>query len=192
MPTYKRRRTYYRRTRYARKRWTPYTSEVTIQPGQNQLGSGYFVQLTCPLIYGANESLTAAAAASSPSSAVTYTVCRPRLKGVFTSAPNNPITMLCAICYVPQSYEISNTAAAVANLATAYFYRHPENVVAWNRIDYVNNTGDTGEVSLYSITKRRLQTGDRMVCYILFKNDTDAAQLAPNFVGTFSCYLRTN
>lgn len=109
----------------------------------------------------------------------------------YTTAGLNYIVYL---CYVPNAATIDNGQNPIqdSNLRQAYFYLHPEYVLAWTRIDYMQNTGDSGEVNLYSRIKKRISPGDRLAVVLLSRNNSGNLVNISNVQGTFSCYLRTN
>ena len=183
-------RTYYRRYK---KKWTPYNTEVTVTPG-GQLNTGYYLENANNCIYGASNSLGNYATASDALSAVNYYVCRCRFKGVLVTPNIAGMTFVVYICYIPNAVAVDDGThpGATANLRSAYFYLHPEYVLAWTRLDYINSTGDTGEVSLYSRIKKRLSPGDRLAVCVLARNESGNQAAVPILNGTFSCYLRTN
>lgn len=184
-------RTYYYR-RY-KKKWTPYNTEVTVTP-QVQLPNTGYLENAAMCLFGASNSLGQYAAASDALSAVNYYVCRCRFKGVIQQPAAAGMYFVVYICYIPNAVSVDNGANAqqVVNLSTSYFYLHPEYVIAWTRIDYINGTGDTGEISLYSKIKKRLSPGDRIAICVLARNESGNQQPVPTVNGTFSCYLRTN
>lgn len=188
---YKSKRTYYRRYK---KKWTPYNSEVSVAAPGAQLASGYILENAVNCIYGSSNSLGAYAAASDALSAINYYVCRVRFKGVLLGTATQGVNYVIYLCYVPNAVTIDNGANPIqdSNLRDAYFYKHPEYVLAWTRLDYVNGTGDTGEVNLYSRIKKRLSPGDRLSIVVLSRNSSNAQQTLSSLQGTFSCYLRTN
>lgn len=188
---YRSRRTY---RRYARKKWTPYNSEVTITTPTNQLPQAYVLEQSAPCIYGSSNSLGNFASASDALSAVNYYVCRVRFKGVISNASAIGLNYIVYLCYVPNAATIGDGTTPIqsANLRQAYFYLHPEYVLAWTRIDYQTGTGDTGEIRLYSKIKKRVSPGDRICLVLLSRNDSAGAATISNLQGTFSCYLRTN
>lgn len=187
-------KTYRKRRYYRRKKWTPYNSEVTVNaPGQT-LTNGYALENAASCIYGASNSLGQYAAADTALSAVNYYVCRPRFKGVLSGPLPANVNYILYLCYIPNAVNVDTGTQPIAeaNLRSAYFYLHPEYVLAWTRLDYINNTGDTGEVSLYTKIKKRISPGDRLAFVVLARNNSNAAQSLVNVQGTFSCYLRTN
>lgn len=189
---YRSKRTYYRR--YARKKWTPYNSEVTITAPSSQLTNGYVLESAAPCIYGSSNSLGNFASASDALSAINYYVCRVRFKGVLSNVNVVGLNYIVYLCYVPNAASIDNGQNPIqsANLRQAYFYLHPEYVLAWTRLDYITSTGDTGEIRLYSRIKKRISPGDRLCLVLLSRNDSSGAATVSNLQGTFSCYLRTN
>lgn len=193
---YRGRRTY---RRYARKKWTPYNSEVTVARGSESstLAINNVLESGVPCIYGSSNSLGNYAAATEALSAINYYVCRVRFKGVIVhsnSAPTVGLNYIVYLCYVPNAVTIGDGTSPIqmANLRQAYFYLHPEYVLAWTRLDYVEDSGDTGEVSLYSRIKKRISPGDRICLVLLSINGSSSAAITPKLQGTFSCYLRTN
>ena len=151
-------RTYRKRRYYRRKKWTPYNSEVTVSAPGQPLNSGYVLENAANCIYGASNSLGNYAAASDALSAINYYVCRARFKGVLSGPLTAGVNYIVYLCYIPNAVTVDNGANPIqdTNLRQAYFYLHPEYVLAWTRIDYINNTGDTGEISLYSRIKKRV------------------------------------
>lgn len=188
---YKSKRTYFRRYK---KKWTPYNTEITIPSPAGQLASNYCLENGVPCIYGASNSLGNYAAPSDAISAINYYICRPRFKGVIQSPVAVGVSYIIYLCYVPNAATIDNGAnpVALANLRSTYFYLHPEYVLAWTRLDYIANSGDTGEVSLYTRINKRISPGDRLYLVALARNDSNAAATVYPVQGTFSCYLRTN
>lgn len=187
-------RTYKRRRYYRKKKWTPYTSEVTVAAPGQQLNNAYALENAANCIYGASNSLGNYAAASDALSAINYYVCRARFKGVLQGQLAAGVNYIVYLCYIPNAVNVDNGANPIqeTNLRQAYFYLHPEYVLAWTRLDYVANTGDSGEVSLYSRIKKRVSPGDRLAVVVLARNASGVAANLVNVQGTFSCYLRTN
>lgn len=190
-PKYRSKRTYPRRYR---KKWTSYNTEITIPSPQNNLNSTYALEHGVPCIYGASNSLNNYAAPSDAISAINYYVCRPRFKGVIQAPVAAGVSYIIYLCYVPNAATVDDgtNPIAIANLRSAYFYLHPEYVLAWTRLDYIANTGDTGEISLYTRIKKRISPGDRLCLVALARNDSNGAAAIYPVQGTFSCYLRTN
>lgn len=191
---YRSRRTY---RRYARKKWTPYNSEVSVPTPSSNVATQYVLENSAPCIYGSSNSLGNYAAATDALSAINYYVCRVRFKGVFrvTTSQSAPgLSYLVYLCYVPNAVTIDTgtNPMEIANLRQSYFYLHPEYVLAWTRIDYMADSGDTGEVSLYSRIKKRISPGDRICLVVLSINRSSSTQGQSSLQGTFSCYLRTN
>lgn len=184
---YSRRRRYYR----SKKRWTPYNSDIVLAQPAN-LTNDYVREIGVNAIFGASNSLGNYAAASDALSAVNYYVCRCRFKGVFVTPMSSGVSYVVYLCYIPNAVTIDDNPRQSQNLREAYFYLHPEYILAWTRMDYISNTGDTGEISLYSRITKRLSPGDRIGLYILARNTATEAKTLSAVQGTFSCYLRTN
>lgn len=186
------RRTYRRRRYYrSKKKWTPYNSDIVVTQ-TNSLNAGYVRETGVNAIFGASNSLGNYAAASDALSAVNYYVCRCRFKGVIVTNLSPGVSYVVYLCYIPNAVSVDSNDRQSQNLREAYFYLHPEYVLAWTRMDYINGTGDTGEISLYSRITKRLSPGDRIGLYILARNTREEATLLSSVQGTFSCYLRTN
>lgn len=187
-------KTYRKRRYYRKKKWTPYNSEVTVSAPQQTLNTAYALENATNCIYGASNSLGNYAAADTALSAINYYVCRARFKGVLKAPLAAGVNYILYLCYIPNAVAVDNgqNPIAEANLRSAYFYLHPEYVLAWTRIDYINSTGDTGEVSLYTKIKKRISPGDRIAFVVLARNTSGAAAQLVDVQGTFSCYLRTN
>ena len=145
---YKSKRTYYRR--YGKKKWTPYNSEVQVTAPAAQLPNQGVLENAATCIFGSSNSLGNYAAASDALSAINYYVTRCRFKGVLNAPTAAGLNYVIYMCYVPNAATIDNgqNPLAEANLRQAYFYLHPEYVLGWTRVDYIGNTGDTGEVEL--------------------------------------------
>lgn len=188
---YKSKRTYYRRYK---KKWTSYNTEVTVPSPAAQLPADNVNEHGVPCIYGASNSLGNYAAPTDAISAINYYVCRPRFKGVVQAPAAAGISYVIYLCYVPNAAVMGDGTVnqQVANLRASYFYLHPEYVLAWTRIDYIANTGDTGEINLYTRIKKRISPGDRLCLTVMTRNDTNGAVAISPVQGTFSCYLRTN
>lgn len=184
---YSRRRRYYR----SKKRWTPYNSDIIVTPASN-LEDSYVRELGVNAIYGASNSLGTYAAASDALSAVNYYVCRCRFKGVIVTEMAANVSYIVYLCYIPNAVTIDSNDKQIQNLREAYFYLHPEYILAWTRLDYIADTGDTGDISLYSRITKRLSPGDRIGLYILARNGSGSSKVLSAVHGTFSCYLRTN
>lgn len=186
----------YRRTYYRRKKWTAFNSEVAVDTTNgNQdpnLANQYFKEVIQPCVFGSSNSLNQDASPSASLSAINYYVCRCRYKGVF----GNPIPVgssyICYIGFVPNAVTVQQQQQQETSMANSFFYRHPEYIMAWSRIDYVNNTGDTGEISLYSRMTKKIAPGDKIVVGVLARNVSGGAVALASLQGTFSCYLRTN
>lgn len=182
-----------RRTYYRKKKWTAYNSEVTVNPTGSSVTNGNYRELVTVGVFGSSNSLANGAVPAAPVSAINYYVCRCRYKGVFGGAIPVGISCIVYIAYVPNAVTISGNEDAVTSLYNTFFYRHPEYVLAWNRYDNIADTGDTGDVSLYSKITKRLAPGDEIIVGMLFKNASTAAYTpSASMQGTFSCYLRTN
>lgn len=189
---YRSKRTYYRR--YNKKKWTPYNSEVTVSPPAAALNSGYVLENAANCIYGASNSLGTYAQASDALSAVNYYACRCRFKGVLSTTTGTGVNYIVYLCYIPNAVTVDSGTNPLqdANLRQAYFYLHPEYILAWTRIDYISSSGDTGEVNLYSRIKKRISPGDRLAVVVLARNNGSQSSSLSVLQGTFSCYLRTN
>lgn len=182
-----------RRTYYRKKKWTAYNSEVAVNPTNSSLTGGNYREIVAVSVFGSSNSLANGAVPAAPVSAINYYVCRCRYKGIFSGSIPANVSCIVYLAYVPNAVTVSSNEDAITSLYNSYFYRHPEYILAWNRYDYVINTGDTGEVSLYSKITKRLAPGDEIIVGILYRNSGTSAQSTTASVqGTFSCYLRTN
>lgn len=191
----KRYRRYYRsgRRTYARKKkWTAYSSELTVNGAGGALAASSFIELGTTGVFGSSNSLNNDGSAVAPVSAINYYACRCRFKGVLGGTFTAGMSYIIYIAYVPNAVVVNQNAQQNTNLAVSFFYKHPEYVLAWNRIDYIADTGDTGEISLYSRITKRIAPGDQLAVFLLAKNSTTNAINTVAVQGTFSCYLRTN
>lgn len=188
---YKSRRTYPRRYR---KKWTSYNTEITIPSPNANLTTGYVLEHAVPCVYGASNSIGTNAAPSDAISAINYYVCRARFKGVIQSPVSAGVSYIVYLCFVPNAAIIDDGSnpQQQTNMRATYFYLHPEYVIAWTRLDYIANTGDSGEINLYSRIKKRISPGDRICLVALARNDSGGNATIYPVQGTFSCYLRTN
>lgn len=182
-----------RRTYYRKKKWTAYNSEVAVNTANSAVPVDYYRELCTVGVYGSSNSLANGAVPAAPVSAISYYVCRCRYKGVFTGNIDRGVSCVVYLAYVPNAVTIDTQQSPTTSLYNSYFYRHPEYVLAWNRYDNIADTGDTGEVSLYSKITKRLAPGDEIVVGMLYKNNS-TTNYSPSAAlqGTFSCYLRTN
>lgn len=192
MPRRYRRYSRRRRTYYRKKKWTAYSSELTVNAAGGGLAASSFVELGQVGVYGSSNSLNNDGSAVTPVSAINYYACRCRFKGVLGGTFTAGMSYIVYIAYVPNAVTIDNSVYQNTNLANSFFYKHPEYVLAWNRLDYIADTGDTGEVSLYSRITKRISPGDRIGVFLLARNSTTNAINTVAVQGTFSCYLRTN
>lgn len=192
MPRRYRRYSRRRRTYYRKKKWTAYSSELTINAAGGALAASSFVELGQTGVYGSSNSLNNDGTAVAPVSAINYYACRCRFKGVLGGTFTAGMSYIVYIAYVPNAVTIDASVYQNTSLANSFFYKHPEYVLAWNRIDYIADTGDTGEISLYSRITKRVSPGDRIGVYVLARNSTTNAINTVAVQGTFSCYLRTN
>lgn len=192
---YYRRYRRYKRTYYRKKRWTAYNTEirvdVPVEAGRNLDASSY-IEVVSNCVNGASNSLQSNATPTNSLSSVNYYVCRCRYKGIFESVSNPGLSYIVYVAFVPNAVTVSKAIGQNTNLFETYFYRHPEYILAWNRLDYINNTGDTGDISLYSRVSKKIAPGDKIVVGVLARNVTNAAIATSAVQGTFSCYLRTN
>lgn len=191
---YYRRYRRYRRTYYRRKKWTAYNSETSVNTTVNgaNLSANYYKEVISYCVFGSSNSLQNNASASQPISAINYYCCRCRYKGVFNANIPAGNAYIVYIAFVPNAVTINENAQESTGLANSFFYKHPEFVLAWTRIDYIADTGDTGEVSLYSRITKRLSPGDGIVVGVLARNASAQQAALASVQGTFSCYLRTN
>lgn len=192
MPRRYRRYSRRRRTYYRKKKWTAYSSELTVNGNGGALAAASFVELGTAGVFGSSNSLGNDGSAVAPVSAINYYACRCRFKGVLGGTFAAGMSYIVYIGYVPNAVTISDAVQQNTNLANSFFYKHPEYILAWNRLDYIADTGDTGEVSLYSRITKRVAPGDRIGVFLLARNSTTNAINTVAVQGTFSCYLRTN
>lgn len=186
----------YRRTYYRKKKWTAFNSEVTVDTtSANQdpnLANQYFKEVIEPCVFGSSNSLNGNASPANSLSAINYYVCRCRYKGVFGRNIATGSSYICYIGFIPNAVTVNANQQQETSMANSFFYRHPEYILAWSRLDYVANSGDTGEVSLYSRVVKKIAPGDRIVMGVLARNVSGNAVPLSSLQGTFSCYLRTN
>lgn len=181
-------RRYYKSKRvYPKQKWLPVNNEITCQQ-YNGLTTGSFVIRYEPITQNATRTNTAGA--GNQSSATIIKTGRFRYRGqIYT---NSAITYIVGIAYVPEGYDLNaNVNIARANLGETFFYKHPEWILAWTRLDYVGSSGNN-EIRLSSKLKRNLNSGDGIVLfYIAINYGTDTVN-ASQVAGTVSYVCRTN
>lgn len=185
------RRRYYRVKRvYPKQKWLPVNNEVGMNGIESMTESAY---LTTILPITENPSRNIADGGGNVSSATIIKVGRVRIKGVLLSNTTGiGMSYIIGVAYVPEGYNISQTSAPIGNLGDSFFYKHPEWIMCWTRIDY-SNASQQNEFSLSSILKRNLNTGDRIIVFRIAVNSTTNTVLPVSGIrATISYVCRTN
>lgn len=183
------RRRYYRvKKTYPKQKWLPVNNEIVIGPFQNLNANSYAVMYK---IVTQNATRTIADGGGNISNASIIKTGRFRFKGTIYEVAGNNVTHLIGLAYIPEGYTIPQTSSSNDNIGECFFYKHPEWILCWTRIDY-NNAAQRNEYSLSSKLKRNLNTGDQIIAFRIGINRSTAGQAVSSIVGTISYVCRTN
>ena len=91
-----------------------------------------------------------------------------KCKGIISSG-FEAFNYLVGLMYIPEGYTITNTSTTIDYQTV--IYQHPEWVLCWKRFDYTN-AGQSNEFSLSSRLKRNLNSGDRVIMFLLINNSS--------------------
>lgn len=182
------RKRYYRSRRvYPKQKWLINNNEITVL-GSSLPANSYQLRFE-PITQ--NPSRTESSGAGNTSSASILKVGRFRFNGYITSS-DNLTKYIIGISYIPEGYTLTaNTNVSRNNLGDCFFYKHPEWVLAWTRMDY--NSATENEVRLYSKLKRNLNSGDGIILFVIaINNSTSDSTFSYPVQGTVSYVCRTN
>lgn len=185
------RRRYYRSRRvYPKQKWLPVNNELGMN-GLEMLGAASFVTTVQPITENSSRNITDGG--GNVSSATIIKIGRVKIKGVLSvSTTGGAVSYIIGIAYVPEGYTINQTATGIGNLGNTFFYKHPEWIMCWTRIDY-NNAGQGNEFSLSSRLKRNLNTGDQIVAFrIAVNSSTNNGSAVSSIRATISYVCRSN
>lgn len=186
------RRRYYRARRvYPKQKWLPVNNELGMN-GSDALPGAAFIITTQPITQNTSRNIDDGG--GNVSSATIIKVGRVKIKGVITSSTTTGIGMsyIIGIAYIPEGYAISQTANGLGSLGTSFFYKHPEWIMCWTRMDY-SNAGQGNEFSLSSRLKRNLNTGDQLVVFRIAVNSNASDPLPVSAIrATISYVCRSN
>lgn len=184
-----RRRNYYRVKKvYPKQKWLINNNEITILNGS--LNQNSYVLRFEPITQ--NPTRTTESGAGVTSSATVIKVGRFRYNGVINLNYSN-VNYIIGIAYIPEGYTLTtNTSISKNQLGECFFYKHPEWVLAWTRMDYISNSQEN-EIRLYSKLKRNLNSGDGIVLFMIgINNSTTETTFTSQLQGTVSYVCRTN
>lgn len=184
------RRRYYRVKRvYPKQKWLPVNNELGMN-GVEMLGASTFLTTTQPITENSGRNITDGG--GNVSSATIVKIGRVRIKGVLSSTTGASMSYIIGIAYVPEGYVINQTATSIADLGNTFFYKHPEWIMCWTRMDY-SNGGQGNEFSLSSRLKRNLNTGDQIVAFrIAVNSSTNIGSAVSSIRATISYVCRAN
>lgn len=181
-------RRYYRsRKVYPKQKWMPVNNDVTV----NGVGvdAGSYVIRYEPITQNATRTLSTGA--GNVSSASIIKTGRFKYKGVFMT-PVAGVSYIVGIAYIPEGYNLNpNVSLANNTIGETFFYKHPEWILCWNRIDYLQ-ANQNNEVRLSSKLKRNLNSGDGIVVFVISINPNTQNMSASTLYGTVSYVCRTN
>lgn len=185
------RRRYYRVKKvYPKQKWLPVNNEVNIASDSN-LGYGGFKVTVQPITE--NPSRNTANGEGNVSSASILKCGRFRFKGIIDSLnTTSDVNYIIGISYIPEGYIINQNSTSVDSLGETFFYRHPEWILAWTRMDYANDS-QNNEIRLFSKLKRNLNSGDQIVVFRIAINRSTSSSLSVSAIrGTVSYVCRSN
>lgn len=185
------RRRYYRSRRvYPKQKWLPVNNELGMN-GLEIVAASTFVTTTQPITENSSRNITDGG--GNVSSATIIKVGRFRIKGVLSvSSTGIGVSYIIGIAYVPEGYSINQTASDIGNLGNTFFYKHPEWIMCWTRLDYTN-ASQGNEFSLSSRLKRNLNTGDQIVVFrIAVNSSTNSSTSVSPIRATISYVCRSN
>lgn len=185
-----RRRNYYRVKKvYPKQKWLPVNNEIRV--------NGYTVNPTSYVlryeIITQNETRTNNSGGGNVSAASIIKTGRFNYRGIIYSTSSS-VSYIVGISYIPEGYILnSNTSTSQSQLGECFFYKHPEWVFAWTRLDY-NTTSQSNEIRLSSRLKRNLNSGDQVIFFVIaINNSTGSSSVSTSDVqGTVSYVCRTN
>lgn len=183
------RRRYYRvRKVYPKQKWLPVNNEMTILGGTVLSGS-YKITMG---ILTQNATRTDSTGGGNITSASITKCGRFKFKGVLIGNTIAGLNTIVGISYVPEGYPLDNDASlAVDTLGNSFFYKHPEWILCWTRLDFTA-ASQSNEVRLSSKLKRNLSSGDRIVLFKIDVNNTNTDTSIYPLIGTVSYVCRTN
>lgn len=180
---------YYRTKRvYPKQKWLPVNNEIVIGPFASLNANSYAVMYK---ILTQNEVRTTTDGGGNISGASIVKTGRFKFKGTVFQVAGADVTHLIGLAYIPEGYTIPQTSSSNDNIGECFFYRHPEWILAWTRMDY-NNAAQRNEFSLSSKLKRNLNTGDQIIAFRICINRATSGQPVSSVVGTVSYVCRTN
>lgn len=182
------RRRYYRSRRtYSKQKWLPVNNEVPVNGNTVTSGSIRILYNTVTQ----NNTRTGSNGQGNISSASIIKVGRFKYKGLIqTSTLNYPLTYIIGLSYLPEGYDLGSVYS-FDNVGECFFYRHPEWLLCWTRLDY-NNSTQNNEIRLGSRLKRNLNSGDSIIVFVIAMNYGTQDTGTSNVTGTVSYVCRNN
>lgn len=184
------RRRYYRSRRvYPKQKWLPVNNELGMN-GIEILAASNFLTTVQPITENSSRNITDGG--GNVSSATIIKTGRFRIKGVLSVNTGAAMSYIIGIAYVPEGYVINQTATGIGNLGNTFFYKHPEWILCWTRMDF-SNASQGNEFSLSSRLKRNLNTGDQIVVFrIAVNSSTNNGSPVSSIRATISYVCRSN
>lgn len=185
------RRRYYRVKKvYPKQKWLPVNNEVALA-SVDTLNLGAYVVTVQPITENPTRNTTSGE--GNVTSATILKVGRFKLKGIISgpNTNNSQTSYIIGVAYIPEGYSVDQSIQVNATLGTTFFYRHPEWIICWTRMDFISNS-QGNEFSLSSRLKRNLNSGDQIVVFRIAINASTAAQSASPIRATISYVCRAN
>ena len=176
--------------RSPRPKWCPVNGDSAISMAT--IGGQNYITAIQPICVNPSRN-EGAGSTPTVTSASIITVTRIRYQGINATVLPLGISYIYFIAYVPEGIVATNATTSVANLGNSFFYRHPEWIMAWQRIDY-SAQGENNDVRLNTGSlKRKLNTGDSIVLGIMGINRSgDYTQQGHLTYGTYSFFTKNN
>lgn len=182
------RRRYYRVKRvYPKQKWLPVNNEFVLS-NLTELSAGAYQVTVQPITE--NPTRNAQDAGGNVSSATIIKTGRVRVRGV-VAVNQTSVSLIVGVAYIPEGYVIDQVQQSVNSLGTTFFYRHPEWIMCWTRMDY-SSSSQNNEFSLSSRLKRNLNSGDQIVMFRIAVNSDSVAKPVSRINGTISYVCRSN
>lgn len=181
-------RRYYRVKKvYPKQKWLINNNEITVLG--TQLAANSYQLIYEPITQ--NPSRTESSGAGNVTSASILKVGRFRFKG-YINQSNDAVKYIIGISYIPEGYTLNTANNPKSQIGESFFYKHPEWVIAWTRMDYFTSA-QSNEIRLSSRLKRNLNSGDGIIFFVIAIN-VNESNINPSYPvqGTVSYVCRTN
>ena len=166
------RRRYYRSRRtIPKQKWLTNMCNISINSVSAQatsIGGGLSYLYTTDIITNtSNVTATYNGATVNGTNASILKTGRWKCKGVIVSG-FEALNYMIGLMYIPEGYTLSNSTLYENG---TIIYKHPEWLLCWKRFDY-SNAGQSNDFSLSSRLKRNLNSGDKIVMFLLANNSS--------------------